>query len=76
MLFNDHAQQTNALACRASRIRNGCGKSSLLRLVAGLEPATQGQITQDGQPITRPDPSRRRHRVNAEDGPRSLVPAG
>ena len=37
---------------------SGCGKSSLLRLVAGLEPATQGQITQNGQPITRPDPSR------------------
>ena len=37
---------------------SGCGKSSLLRLVAGLEPPTQGAITQDGQAITRPDPSR------------------
>ncbi len=37
---------------------SGCGKSTLLRLVAGLEPATAGHITQDGQPITRPDPSR------------------
>jgi len=37
---------------------SGCGKSTLLRLVAGLEPATAGRITQDGQPITRPDPSR------------------
>jgi NitT/TauT family transport system ATP-binding protein len=37
---------------------SGCGKSTLLRLVAGLEPATAGQISQDGQPITRPDPSR------------------
>jgi NitT/TauT family transport system ATP-binding protein len=37
---------------------SGCGKSTLLRLVAGLEPATAGQIRQDGQPITRPDPSR------------------
>ena len=27
---------------------SGCGKSSLLRLVAGLEPPTQGAITQDG----------------------------
>ena len=36
----------------------GCGKSTLLRLVAGLEAPTAGQITQDGQPITRPDPSR------------------
>jgi NitT/TauT family transport system ATP-binding protein len=37
---------------------SGCGKSTLLRLVAGLEPATAGTITQDGAPITRPDPSR------------------
>ncbi|MFT4191866.1 MAG: ABC transporter ATP-binding protein [Comamonas sp.] len=37
---------------------SGCGKSTLLRLVAGLEPATAGRIEQDGQPITRPDPSR------------------
>ncbi|MDR3300594.1 MAG: ABC transporter ATP-binding protein [Candidatus Accumulibacter sp.] len=37
---------------------SGCGKSTLLRLVAGLEPATQGTITQDGAPIVRPDPSR------------------
>jgi NitT/TauT family transport system ATP-binding protein len=37
---------------------SGCGKSTLLRLVAGLEPATAGTITQDGTPITHPDPSR------------------
>lgn len=37
---------------------SGCGKSTLLRLVAGLEAPTAGQITQDGQPITQPDPSR------------------
>ncbi len=37
---------------------SGCGKSSLLRLVAGLEQPTQGAITQDGQAITQPDPSR------------------
>jgi NitT/TauT family transport system ATP-binding protein len=37
---------------------SGCGKSTLLRLVAGLEEATSGTITQDDQPITRPDPSR------------------
>jgi len=37
---------------------SGCGKSTLLRLVAGLEAASQGRLTQDGAPITRPDPSR------------------
>ncbi|OUM01310.1 ABC transporter ATP-binding protein [Variovorax sp. JS1663] len=37
---------------------SGCGKSTLLRLVAGLEPATTGSITQDGERIARPDPSR------------------
>jgi len=37
---------------------SGCGKSTLLRLVAGLEPATTGAITQNGEPISRPDPSR------------------
>ena len=37
---------------------SGCGKSTLLRLVAGLEPGTAGSITQDGEAITRPDPSR------------------
>ncbi|HEY1103571.1 MAG TPA: ATP-binding cassette domain-containing protein [Burkholderiaceae bacterium] len=31
--------------------RSGCGKSTLLRLVAGLEPATSGQIHIDGQPL-------------------------
>lgn len=29
--------------------RSGCGKSTLLRLVAGLEPATSGQIQIDGE---------------------------
>ena len=37
---------------------SGCGKSTLLRLVAGLEPATTGELLQDGRPITEPDPSR------------------
>ena len=37
---------------------SGCGKSTLLRLVAGLEPASRGRVTQDGDDILRPDPSR------------------
>ncbi|ASU41340.1 ABC transporter [Herbaspirillum sp. meg3] len=37
---------------------SGCGKSTLLRLVAGLEPATTGQVLQNAEKITRPDPSR------------------
>ncbi len=37
---------------------SGCGKSSLLRLVAGLEAPDTGQITHNGAPVTRPDPSR------------------
>jgi len=37
---------------------SGCGKSTLLRLVAGLESASSGRISQDGELIVRPDPSR------------------
>lgn len=31
--------------------RSGCGKSTLLRLVAGLEPATRGELRLDGTPV-------------------------
>ncbi|WP_432955640.1 ABC transporter ATP-binding protein [Micromonospora haikouensis] len=34
--------------------RSGCGKSTLLRMIAGLLPATAGEITVAGTPITRP----------------------
>jgi NitT/TauT family transport system ATP-binding protein len=37
---------------------SGGGKSTLLRLVAGLEPADQGSLLGDGVPIEGPDPSR------------------
>lgn len=33
--------------------RSGCGKSTLLRLIAGLIPATSGQITVAGERVTR-----------------------
>jgi len=31
--------------------RSGCGKSTLLRLIAGLEPASRGQLLVDGKPV-------------------------
>jgi heme exporter protein A len=31
---------------------NGAGKTSLLRMVAGLSPVTQGRISWDGQALT------------------------
>jgi NitT/TauT family transport system ATP-binding protein len=37
---------------------SGCGKSTLLRLAAGLEQPSQGLLSEDGTPITNPDPDR------------------
>ena len=37
---------------------SGCGKSTLLRLLAGLDPLQQGQLLEDQQPVTAPDPKR------------------
>lgn len=37
---------------------SGCGKSTLLRLAAGLDFPRAGTLTEDGAPITAPDPSR------------------
>jgi len=36
---------------------SGCGKSTLLRMIAGLEPATGGEITVGGKKVTGPSPS-------------------
>ncbi len=37
---------------------SGCGKSTLLNMVAGLDLPTQGLVTLEGQPITKPGPER------------------
>jgi ABC-type nitrate/sulfonate/bicarbonate transport system ATPase subunit len=37
---------------------SGCGKSTLLRIVAGLEQATSGSVTVEGEPIIGPGPDR------------------
>ena len=37
---------------------SGCGKSTLLNLVAGFETLTDGTLTFDNAPVTRPGPDR------------------
>src|SRR5215471_5450254 len=34
--------------------RSGCGKSSLLRIIAGLLPASEGKVSIAGQPVVGP----------------------
>jgi len=40
---------------------NGCGKTTLLRIVGGLEPASRGRVMLDGEPIVAGQP--RQHKV-------------
>jgi NitT/TauT family transport system ATP-binding protein len=37
---------------------SGCGKTTMLNLLAGFEPASQGDILLDGQPVKEPGPER------------------
>jgi NitT/TauT family transport system ATP-binding protein len=37
---------------------SGCGKTTFLRMIDGLEPVTSGQIRIDGETVTRPGPDR------------------
>ncbi len=39
---------------------NGCGKTTLLRIVGGIEPATRGSVLLDGEPIVAGRPHQRR----------------
>src|SRR5216117_4232940 len=39
---------------------NGCGKTTLLRSIGGLEPATRGEVLLDGKPVVAGDAHDRR----------------
>jgi ABC-type nitrate/sulfonate/bicarbonate transport system ATPase subunit len=51
--FNWQAQRSETWAVLGS---SGCGKTTLLYLLAGLQHATSGQVLVDGEALTRPRP--------------------
>lgn len=51
--FNWHVRRSETWAVLGT---SGCGKTTLLYLLAGLQPPTSGQIMIDGQPLSRPRP--------------------
>lgn len=67
-VFRTKGQETVALDGLSLEVRSGelvtivgtsgCGKSTFLRLVAGLEQVTSGVIEVDGQPVQGPGPDR------------------
>jgi ABC-type nitrate/sulfonate/bicarbonate transport system ATPase subunit len=42
---------------------NGCGKTTLLRIVGGIEPASRGEVLLDGRPIRPQHPAARRQQI-------------
>jgi NitT/TauT family transport system ATP-binding protein len=64
--YRSRASVLRAIAPTSVRVRrgefvsvigpSGCGKSTLLKVVAGLLPATEGAVSIDGHPVTRPYP--------------------
>src|SRR2546422_6490207 len=40
---------------------NGCGKTTLLRIIGGLEPATRGAVLLDGTPVVAGDARSEEH---------------
>ena len=58
-------------SCSRSSVRPGCGKTTLLRLLCGLTPPTEGTVLLDGRPVVGPP---REVAIVFQDYSRSLFP--